>query len=91
MPNTGEQNKEMGKARQHRDMKYTHTLLLTLSDRNLFTGSPSLRNIITGVNANGDVNVFNAKIIGQKIVDSMTGNTVAQFTFRHSDQAITLQ
>ena len=36
---TSEQHKEMGKARQHRDMKDTHTLLLTLSDRNLFTGA----------------------------------------------------
>ena len=27
----GEQNKEMTKVRQHCDMKYTHTLLLTLS------------------------------------------------------------
>ena len=80
----------MDKTRQHRDMKDTHTLLLTLPDRNP-TGSPSLRNIMTGFNANGDVNVFNAKIIGQKIMDSMTDNTVAQFTFKRSDQAITLQ
>ena len=87
---TGEQNKQTSKARQHRDMKDTHTLLLTLPDRNP-TGSPSLRNIMTGFNANGDVNVFNAKIIGQKIMDSMTDNTVAQFTFKRSDQAITLQ
>ena len=88
---TSEQNKEMGKARQHRHMKDTHTLLLTLSDRNPFTGVPYLRNIMTGVNVNGDVNVFNAKITGEKIMDSMTGNTVAQFTFKRSHQAITLQ
>ena len=83
---TGEQNKETSKARQQRDTKDTHTLLLTLSDINPFTRSPYLRNIMTGVNANGDVNMFSAKIIGQKIMDSMTGTT-----FKRSDQAITLQ
>ena len=46
---------------------------------------------MTGVNANGDVDVFNAKQIGQKMVDSTSGNTVAQFTYKRSDQAITLQ
>ena len=45
---------------------------------------------MTGVNANGDVNVFNAKNIGEKIIDSMTGNTFAQFTYKRNDQAITL-
>ena len=44
---TSEQNKEMDKAIQHRDMKDTHTLLLTLSDRNPFTGVPYPRNIMT--------------------------------------------
>ena len=45
---TGEQNKDIAKARQHRDMKYTDTLLLC-------SVCLSLRNIMTGVNANGDV------------------------------------
>ena len=35
---------------------------------------------MTGVNANGDVDVFNQKQIGQKMVESTSGNTVAQFT-----------
>ena len=39
----GEQNKDMTKVRQHRDMKYTHTLLLTLS-------AHLLREIMTAVN-----------------------------------------
>ena len=64
---TGEQNKEIAKARQHCDMKYTHTLLYTIPV------CPSLRNIMTGVNANGDVDVFDQKQIGQKMVDSTSG------------------
>ena len=88
---TNEQNKETGKSRQRRDMKDTHTLLLTMSERNLFAESTSLSNIMTGVNANGDVDVCHAKEIGQKIMDSMTGIPVAQYTFKRSDQVTTLQ
>ena len=45
---TNEQNKETGKSRQRRDMKDTHTLLFTMSERNPFAESTSLRNIVTG-------------------------------------------
>ena len=72
-------------------MKDTHTLLLTMSERNPFAESTSLRNIMTGVNATGDVDVCRTKEIGQKIMDSMTGIPVAQYTFKRSDQVTTLQ
>ena len=88
---TNEQNKETGKSRQRRDMKDTHTLLLTMFERNPFAENTSLRNIKTGVNATGDVDVCRAKEIGQKIMDSMTGIPVAQYTFKSSDQVTTLQ
>ena len=74
-----------------RDMKDTHTLLLTMSERNPFAESTSLNNIMTGVNATGDVDVCHAKEIGQKIMDSMTGIPVAQYTFKRSDQVTALQ
>ena len=88
---TNEQNKETCKSQQRRDMKDTHTLLLTISERNPFAESTSLRNIMAGVNATGDVDVCSAKEIGQKIRDSMTGIPVAQYTFKRSDQVTTLQ
>ena len=72
-------------------MKDSHTLLLTMSERNPFAESTSLSNIMTGVNATGDVDVCHAKEIGQKIMDSMTGIPVAQYTFKRSDQVTTLQ
>ena len=72
-------------------MKDTHTLLLTMSERNPFAESTSLRNIMTGANATGDVDVCRAKEIGQKIMDSMTGIPVAHYTFKRSDQVTTLQ
>ena len=91
---TNEQNKEKGKSRQRRDMKDTHTLLLTMSERNPFAESTSLRNIMTGVSATGDdedVDVCRTKEIGQKIMDSITGIPVAQFAFKRSDRMTTLQ
>ena len=45
---------------------------------------------MTGVNATGDVDVCRAKEIGQKIMDSMTGISVAQYTFKRTDQVTTL-
>ena len=42
---TGEQNKEMGKTRQHRDKQDTHTLQLALVDRNPFKIHTAFRNI----------------------------------------------
>ena len=89
---TNEQNKETCKSRQRHDMKDTHTLLLTMSERNPFAESTSLRrNIMTGVNATGDIDVCRAKEIRQKIMDLMTGIPVAQYTFKRSDQVTTLQ
>ena len=75
---TNEQNKETGKYWQRRDMKDTHTLLLTMFERNPFAESTSLRNILTGVNATDEVDLCRAKEIGHKIMDSMTGIPVAQ-------------
>ena len=72
-------------------MKDTHTLLLTMPERSPFVESTSLKNIMTGVNATGDIDVCRAKDIGQKIWDSMTGIPVAQYTFKRSDQVTTLQ
>ena len=38
-------------------MKDTHTLLLTMSERNPFAESTSLRNMLTGVGATSDVDL----------------------------------
>ena len=62
-----------------------------MSERNPFTENTFLRNIMTRVNATGDVDVCRAKEIGQKIMESMTGIPVAQYTFKRNDQVTTLQ
>ena len=49
--NTGEQNKDITRARQERDWKDTNTVLRYLQERSPFILDTSLQNICTGVNA----------------------------------------
>ena len=88
--NTGEQNKDMAKARQARDWKDTHAVLKYLQERNPFTSDPSLRNISTGVHAHSTVNVDQAKDVGKTILASMEGKTAAEYSFKRNNQAVTL-
>ena len=49
-PNSGEQNKDMSKARQKRAALDTLVILTNIADRDPFSADPNLRNIMTGVN-----------------------------------------
>ena len=71
-------------------MKDTRTLLLALADRNPFTPNPDLRNIMTGVHADRSVNVDSARVIGDDILQSMTGKLATEFSFKRSSQVTTL-
>ncbi|CAH3108670.1 unnamed protein product, partial [Porites lobata] len=88
--NSGEQNKDMSKARQNGDAKDTLVILTTFEDRDPFSADPNLRNIMTGVNANNAVNVDRVRAIGEKILSSMTGKSATDYTFKRSSQAVTL-
>jgi len=89
--NSGEQNKDMSKARQARDVKDTMTTLSTLAAHNPFSpDSDSLRNVMNGVNADSRVNADAAKCIGEKILSSMNGTSPTDYTFKRSAQAITM-
>ena len=44
---------------------------------------------MTGVRAEEFVNVEKAKEVGQNILDSMTGKSAAEFSFKRSNQVIT--
>ncbi|XP_062523628.1 uncharacterized protein LOC134198281 [Corticium candelabrum] len=88
--NTGEQNKDITKARQARDWKDTHKILKYLRDMNPFTSDTSLRSISTGVHAHSTVNVDKAKDVGNAILISMEGKTAAEYNFKKKDQVITL-
>ena len=90
--NSGEQNKDMSKARQTRDMKDTVTILSGLATHNPFSldGDSNLRNIMNGVNADNNVNADTAKSVGEKILSSMNGTLVTDYSFKRSAQAITM-
>ena len=88
--NSGEQNKDMSKARQKRYAKDTLVILTTFADRDPFSADPNLRNIMTGVNADNAVNVDYARAIGKKILSSMTGKSATDYTFKRISQAVTL-
>ena len=82
--NTGEQNKDMSKARQ----KWNDTLAVAhyLQERNPFSNDPNLRNIATGVHAHHTVNVDTGHSVGAAILKSMEGRTSDENTFRRKDQ-----
>ncbi len=87
---TSKQHKELTKARIDRDMNDTKTLMTALKDRNLFHQELELKNIMTGVCANGHVNVDKAKDIGKHILQSMQEESVAVFSFKRKTHAITM-
>ena len=88
--NTGEQDKDMSKARQARDWKDILAVLQHLQERNPFSRDPSMRNIASGVHAHPTVNVDTAHSVGAAILKSMEGKTSDENTFRRKDQVVTL-
>ena len=89
--NSSEQNKDMTKSRQTRDMSDTVKVLNALMDgKNPFAQEPGLRNIINGVNAEDKVDVDKAREKGEKILSSMLGKSVVEYSFKRKEQSVTL-
>ena len=66
-------------------------ILGVLSDRSPFESTPAtLRNVMNGVNAEEGVSVDTAKSIGKKIIQSMVGQSVTEYSFERSSKAVTL-
>ena len=88
--NSGEQNKDLSKARQIRDMKDTVTILRALPAHNPFSldFNNNLRNIMNGVNADSSVNADTANSVGEKILSSMNGMLVTDYLFKRGAQAV---
>ena len=61
-----------------------------MRERNPFECEGTLCNIATGFHGHGTVNANLAKEVGFKILDKMEGKTPADFSFKTSDQALTL-
>jgi hypothetical protein len=87
---TNEQHKESSEARVVRDNADIHTLSEFLHERNPFSDEHSLRNIETGAVADANVNVDKAKLIGQTILNEMENQNVSEYTFKRTNQAVTL-
>jgi hypothetical protein len=87
---TSEQHKDTTQARQKRDMNDTQILLNFLQDRNPFSQDPCLRSIASGITAHSMVNVDDAEQIGVRILESMTGQKVFEYSFKKKNEAVTL-
>jgi len=87
---SSEQHKEMGKARQKRDIKDTHKLLDALKQWDPFAPDTSLRGLINGITANESVNADKAHQVGQSILESMIGENTQEYSFKRKSQAVTL-
>ena len=90
--NSGEQNKDMSKARRIRDMKDTVTILRALAVHNPFSldTNNNLRNIMNGVNADSNANADTTKSVGEKILSPMNGKLATDYSFKRSAQAVTM-
>lgn len=73
-----------------RDHKDTNTLIAYFAERNpLSEESSALRNIATGLVAEGNVNCDKCREVGEKVVESLKGKKVVEHTFRKKDQVVT--
>ena len=88
---SSDQHKYSTLSRQTQDAKDIQLLLDDLSSKNPFIEDPTLRSISSGIIAGPEVNVDKAKDVGIKILTSMNGCPVKDFSFKRKYQAITLQ
>lgn len=88
---TSEQHKEMHKSRLSQDRNDGAKIFETLEQFSPFSPDSTLRNIVSGVTFDEKkVKVPEFFKAGQKIVDSMTGNTIFDVTFKRSLKVTTL-
>lgn len=87
---TSEQHKELSAFRLQRDEIYLCKVAEKLDSFTPFSTDESLRNIITGINANEDINVQDIFEIGKDIVQKMDGQSVFSYSHKRSLKAKTL-
>ena len=79
---TSDQHKDMGKSRMQ--------LLDAFKQWDPFKADTSLRGIVNGVIAGETVNVDQAKLVGERVLESMVGQNVQEYSFKRNFQAVTL-
>ena len=87
---TSEQHKELSASRVRRDEEDLRKVAEKLDSFTPFSADESLHNIITGINANEDVNVQDLFEIGKDIVQKMDGQSVFSYSHKRSLKAKTL-
>ena len=84
-------HKDRSPARMSRDAKDVQTTLEYFSQRGPFLrDSKELRSLSSGVIAEKSVNADQSESVGQAILQSMVGKSVAEYKFSKKDQVITL-
>ena len=87
---TSEQHKESTGSRMRRDRADMQKITEKFRAFQPFSEDPSLRNIVTGVVANDDVDVHEYTIIGNGIVEQLVGKPIFSVSFKRRDRAKTL-
>ena len=71
-------------------MKDSQTLQVALADQNPFKSGATLKNLMNAINLDNNLDVDNAKIIGEKIMQISQSVVHYTCTFKCKDQATTL-
>ena len=79
---TSQQHKEAIASRMERDRADLIKLATTLEQHSPFSEETTLRNIITGINADKDVNVQDLFVVGRDTVQQMEGQSVFSYSYR---------
>jgi hypothetical protein len=87
---TSEQHKESTYARMNRDKADREMLIEKLADFSPFTGDATLRNIITGINANDDVNVDDLFAVGNSTVKTIEEQSIFSYSHKRNTRVKTL-
>jgi len=89
--NTGDGHRDLAKSRIRRDMSDIQKLLEVFVERGPFSKTTDkLVSLSTGLVAEESVNVADAKNVGDKILASMVGHSVAEYKFSQRNQVKTL-
>ena len=87
---TSDQHKDVSKSRKQHDIKDTLKLLAAFKQWNPFIEDESLHGIVNGVIAGERVNVDKSNQVGQKILESMVGQNMQEYSFKKKCQVVTL-
>ena len=82
---TSDQHMDVTAARQARDDKDMRSILAYLQSRRPFERDSSPQNIATRIIADRSVNAEKAKEVRSKIIESMQGNNVHEYTFKKKE------